>query len=326
MQDDKMLYFIALPIILVAVFAEFWYRKNESRNTLSNVSSNLLCGLIDRLFFLFFSVLLYEGMCSISEFALFGPIPNTLLSGIVLFVIVDFAWYLYHRSAHNVRLLWTFHHTHHQTDDFNFSLGLRVSFLQQIVRTFFWLPIAALGFDPKAILVAIFFQSFYQFFLHTELFDFPAFTRAVFVSPQSHKLHHSNQKQHLNRNFGGVFIIWDKMFGTYQSPYTGEAITLSTTEDVEMLSPLHAYFAPFLIWMTGRKKPPTESALPTKALNGNRLFVLFLVLLAPSVVLIFSAPQLEFTTLVLLSTVLIVVAFGSVHLLVKRSLGSFNSQ
>jgi sterol desaturase/sphingolipid hydroxylase (fatty acid hydroxylase superfamily) len=322
MQDDKILYFIALPIILVAVFAEFWYRRNESRNTLSNVSSNLLCGLIDRLFFLFFSVLLYEGMRSISEFALFGPIPNTVFSGIVLFVVVDFAWYLYHRSAHNVKLLWTFHHTHHQTDDFNFSLGLRVSFLQQIVRTFFWLPIAALGFDPKAILVAIFFQSFYQFFLHTELFDFPAFTRAVFVSPQSHKLHHSNQKQHFNKNFGGVFIIWDKLFGTYQSPYTGEPITLSTTEDVAMLSPLHAYFAPFLTWMTGKKKLPTKGALPTQTLNGNRLFVLFLVLFAPSAVLIFSAPQLEFTTLVLLSTVLIVVAFVSVHLLVKRSLGA----
>lgn len=189
------------------MFFEYFYRKNESRNNLAKLSSNLLCGLIDRLFYLFFGIIQFEVMIQISKFAVFEPIENKLLNTTCVFLTVDFVWYLYHRTSHNLKLFWSFHSTHHQTDDFNFSLGLRVSFLQQIIRSFFWLPIALLGLDPMTILIAIFFQSFYQFFVHTELFDFPSIAKEILVSPSSHKLHHSNQGWNLNKNFGGVFII-----------------------------------------------------------------------------------------------------------------------
>lgn len=319
MTDDRILYLIALPIILILVFGEFWYRKrkNDARNKLTNLSSNLLCGLIDRLFFLFFGVLQFEWMTALSNYAFFNPISDRFINGIAVFIVVDFVWYLYHRTAHSFKLFWAFHTTHHQTDDFNFSLGLRVSFLQQIIRTFFWLPIVFLGFDPLIILIAIFFQSFYQFFIHTELFDFPVLSRFLFVSPKFHKLHHSNQKKHSNKNFGGVLTIWDRLFGSFESPYNQKNIALKTTDQNNELSPFNAYFSPFLGLL---KQKETAMSVGNSAQEnyGKRLFVVFITFLIPSLGLIILSDKMNFNTILISSLTFIGLAFLIAHLSLKN--------
>jgi sterol desaturase/sphingolipid hydroxylase (fatty acid hydroxylase superfamily) len=318
MKDDQILYLIALPIILIAVFAEYYYRRNVAKNSLANLSSNLICGLIDRLFFLFFGVVQFESMLWISNFAFIEPITNKLINAFIVLIIVDFVWYLYHRSAHQFGFLWSFHNTHHQTDDFNFSLGLRVSFLQQIVRSFFWLPIPLLGFEPKTILIAIFFQNFYQFFLHTELFDFPQKTRHIFVSPKSHQLHHSNQGEHYNKNFGGVLIIWDKIFGTYKSAYNEESIDLVSSSNY-LLLPINAYFSPFLSWISSRLNIKIDKPNNNKSceVSGNGLFVVFILILIPSLFLIFASSFISFNVILLSSSGLIIIAFLLSHRFAK---------
>lgn len=319
MNEDRVLYLAALPIILGAVFLEFWYfkKKNKAQNDIGNLSSNLLCGLIDRLFFLFFGVIQFEIMKWISNYSFFDPISNRFINGLVIFIVVDFVWYLYHRNAHKIMFFWIFHSTHHQTDDFNFSLGLRVSFLQQIIRSFFWIPIALFGFDPILIITGIFFQNFYQFFIHTDLFDFPRFSHGIMVSPKMHKLHHSNQFPHLDKNFGGVLIIWDRFFGTYASPYKQDKISLKPTNNHEVWSPFDAYFSPLIQWLGLKKEKKIFLKDESIDIKRKRLFKFFVALIIPSLVFIAFSNQMSLLTVTVSSLIFISITFLSIHFIVR---------
>lgn len=145
-------------------------------------------------------------------------IPTTAWWGwVLLFVLVDFLWYWYHRFSHRVRIAWAAHQAHHSSEYFNLGTALRQKW-NPWIEPLFWLPLPLLGFAPWTIFVAFAFNLIYQFFTHTEMVGrLPQPVEFVFNTPSHHRVHHASDAEYLDRNYGGILIIWDRMFGTFQA-------------------------------------------------------------------------------------------------------------
>ncbi len=142
---------------------------------------------------------------------------NTWWTWVVLLVGVDLLWYIYHRIAHRVRVVWAAHQAHHSSEYFNFSTALRQKW-NQWFEVLIWIPLPLLGLPPWLIYTAFSVNLIYQFFTHTEKIDkLPGPIEFLFNTPSHHRVHHARNPEYLDRNYGGILIIWDRMFGTFQS-------------------------------------------------------------------------------------------------------------
>lgn len=134
---------------------------------------------------------------------------------VALFVLDDFCYYWFHRLSHRVSLFWASHTAHHSSQRFNLSVGFRQTWLP-FYAFVFWLPLAFIGFDPLMILTMQMLSLAVQGFLHTEVIRSYGALEFVLNSPSHHRVHHGTQSKYLDRNFGAVLIVWDRLFGTYQ--------------------------------------------------------------------------------------------------------------
>ncbi len=137
---------------------------------------------------------------------------------IACFVLDDLAYYWFHRTAHRVRWFWASHVNHHSSQHYNLSTALRQTWTGTIAFSFiFRLPLLLIGFPPAMILFCAGLNLIYQFWFHTEAVDkCPRWFEAVFNTPSHHRVHHATNPLYLDRNYAGVFIVWDRMFGTFQ--------------------------------------------------------------------------------------------------------------
>ncbi|GAA4383635.1 sterol desaturase family protein [Tsukamurella soli] len=141
---------------------------------------------------------------------------DTWWSWVLLAVIVDLAWYCNHRFSHRVRIGWAAHQAHHSSEYFNFGTALRQKW-NPWSEAAFWLPLPLLGFEPQAIYVVFGANLVYQFFSHTErVGKLWAPIEFVFNTPSHHRVHHGSDQIYLDRNYGGILILWDRMFGSFQ--------------------------------------------------------------------------------------------------------------
>lgn len=138
------------------------------------------------------------------------------LSGFVLFLGVDFGYFLFHWASHRIRFLWAIHESHHSSERMNFSVALRQPPLEPLIDWLFFIGLAWIGFPAKAILTVYAFNLFYQFFIHTEMIDrLPRPIEWVFNTPSHHRVHHGTNPIYLDRNYGGTLIVWDRLFRTF---------------------------------------------------------------------------------------------------------------
>lgn len=136
---------------------------------------------------------------------------------VLLLGAVDVLWYTYHRIAHRVRIVWAAHQAHHSSEYFNFSTALRQKW-NQWFEVLIWVPLPLLGFPPWLIYVAFSVNLIYQFFTHTEsIGKLPRPIEFVFNTPSHHRVHHARDPEYLDRNYGGILILWDRLFGTFQA-------------------------------------------------------------------------------------------------------------
>ena len=128
---------------------------------------------------------------------------------------VDLLWYVYHRLSHRVRLMWAAHQAHHSSEYFNYSTALRQKW-NQYFELLMWLPLPLLGVPPWMIFTAFSVNLLYQFLVHTEKIDkLPRWYEFVFNTPSHHRVHHASNPEYLDRNYAGILIVWDRMFGTF---------------------------------------------------------------------------------------------------------------
>lgn len=155
---------------------------------------------------------------------------------VILFLAEDLSFYAYHRGHHRIRMLWATHVTHHSSRHFNFSTALRQDW-SPFTAPIFWLWLAVLGFPPWAILLAQSWNLLYQFLLHTETVKkLPRPIELVFNTPSHHRVHHGVQEHYLDKNYAGILIVWDRIFGSFQAE--DERVVYGLTTNIETYNPI----------------------------------------------------------------------------------------
>ena len=137
---------------------------------------------------------------------------------IVLFVLVDLAFYVEHRSSHRIRFLWASHSVHHSSEKMLATTAFRLAWTPILSGLFlFYLPIVWIGYDPVWVYGMVSASLFYQFFVHTELVPRVGWLEWFINTPSAHRVHHASNPEYIDKNYGGILMIWDHLFGTYQA-------------------------------------------------------------------------------------------------------------
>lgn len=160
------------------------------------------------------------------------------------FVLDDLKYYWVHRTGHRVRWFWASHVNHHSSQHYNLSTALRQSWTGAFTLGFvFALPLALLGFHPVMIAICGGFNLIYQFWIHTEAIGkMPRGFEAVMNTPSHHRVHHATNPRYLDRNYAGVFIVWDRMFGTFEAERDDETIRYGIVKQLGSFNLLWAVF------------------------------------------------------------------------------------
>ncbi len=136
---------------------------------------------------------------------------------LLLVIAEDFTYYWFHRFGHRTRMGWAAHVNHHSSVYFNYSTALRQSWTSPFFHTWFLIPLVLLGFEPLTIVLAHAANLLYQFWVHTEMVGkMPRWFEAVMNTPSHHRVHHGANDEYVDRNYAGIFIIWDRLFGTFE--------------------------------------------------------------------------------------------------------------
>ena len=159
---------------------------------------------------------------------------------VLLFFADDLAYYVFHRVSHESRVFWASHVVHHSSQHYNLSTALRQTWVPMTYLPF-WLPLLLIGFAPWMVLLAQSWSLIYQFWLHTERIGrLPRPLEAVLNTPSHHRVHHGANEQYLDRNYGGILVIWDRFFGSFEPE--SERVRYGLTTNIETFNPLHVAF------------------------------------------------------------------------------------
>jgi sterol desaturase/sphingolipid hydroxylase (fatty acid hydroxylase superfamily) len=159
---------------------------------------------------------------------------------ILLFFADDFTFYWHHRLSHEIRMLWTAHVNHHSSEDYNLSTALRQSPTEYIYKKIWWIWMPLLGFHPLMILTMMQLNLIYQFWIHTETIGRLGFFEKVFNTPSHHRVHHGSNVAYLDRNYGGILIIWDRLFNTFKEE--DEPVKFGITKNIHTYNLLKITF------------------------------------------------------------------------------------
>jgi sterol desaturase/sphingolipid hydroxylase (fatty acid hydroxylase superfamily) len=163
---------------------------------------------------------------------------------VLLFFADDFSYYWFHRISHESRAFWASHVVHHSSQHYNLSTALRQTWVPMTYFPF-WLWMPAVGFEPWMVLLAQSWSLIYQFWIHTEkIRKLPRWFEAVFNTPSHHRVHHGVNEQYLDRNYGGILIIWDRLFGTYEPE--GERVRYGLTTQLRTFRPVRVAFHEYI--------------------------------------------------------------------------------
>ena len=190
------------------------------------------------------------GMLRLVEpYALF-TINDGLIPFIVTFVMAEGAYYWYHRLSHEVPLLWAIHHTHHSARTLNLSIAFRLPTLGRIVSPAIYVPMVLVGFKPEYILGALALSLVYQFFIHTcAIGRLGFFEHSGFNTPSLHRVHHGTNDWCIDKNYAGVLIVWDRVFGTFQREIG--PIAYGVTTGHYSYNPVRLMLGPLRDWAKG---------------------------------------------------------------------------
>ncbi len=234
----------AIPLFLFFIAWEYLYSKRSGKNFFQYAESvaNINVGIAERLLDLFTTGLFFYFFTYVYEnFALFD-IKESFLVWVLLFLATDFIWYWYHRLAHEINAFWAAHVVHHQSEDFNYTVSARITVFQAVIRSVFWAILPLLGFPPLMISILLLVHGIYPFFIHTQALGKWGWFEKILVTPTHHGIHHASNPEYLDKNYGDVLIIWDKLFGTFVEENKSIKITYGLTKPLESHSFLWQHF------------------------------------------------------------------------------------
>ncbi|MCI2228419.1 sterol desaturase family protein [Polaribacter sp. MSW13] len=225
---------IIIEVILTVKVKLDEYEFKDARTSITMGLGNVAIGLFTKGITLSLFYLVYN------FFHLF-EIPFVWWAWVVLLFAEDFCYYWFHRISHESRLFWASHVVHHSSKKYNLSTALRQTWSGGFYTFIFWFPLILIGFHPVMVLVQMSISLIYQYWIHTELIHkMPKWFEAVFNTPSHHRVHHATNPQYLDRNHAGIFIIWDKLFGTFEPEIEQPIYGLVT--NIETYNPIKIAF------------------------------------------------------------------------------------
>lgn len=229
---------MAIEVIYEAITNKHTYRLNDS---ITNISTGTLQQLTNT-----FKALIKVGIYSFLfyNFSLFQLEQNWLTFFYAL-AFWDFCYYWEHRMAHSVNLFWGGHVVHHQSENFNLSVALRQTSTGFIWGAILYLPMAVLGISPEQFVFAAGINLLYQFWIHTEHINkMPRWFEYLFNTPSHHRVHHGRDPKYIDKNYAGILMIWDRMFGTFKAEE--ERPNYGTTTPFGSWNPIYANFSHYI--------------------------------------------------------------------------------
>ena len=217
LNHSQRLYF--LPFVFLAILLEsFLYRKRfnksypwlDSATSLGVAVGHQITGIINL-------VLIQGLMASFVWQYRWYTMPDEWWVYVALFFCLEFCYYWYHRAAHEVYIMWASHSTHHSPNEMTLSAAYRLGWLPFLTFSWiFFLPLVLIGFSPIAVFTMLSINLMYQFWLHTKLIGKLGFLEGIINTPSAHRVHHASNSAYLNKNYGGILMIYDRIFGTYE--------------------------------------------------------------------------------------------------------------
>ncbi len=236
-------FFVAIELIVLKCI------KKEGVYDWGDSSGSLVIYLINVFATPFTMLYLYALLKFAQGYALF-EIGDGVAAFVITFLLVEGAYYWYHRLSHEIPILWSIHHAHHSAQTFNLSIAFRLHTFGRLVSPFVYLPMVLMGFKPEYILAGLAFSLIYQFFLHTETIPKLGWLENIGINtPSKHRVHHGTNDYCIDKNYGGMLIVWDHIFGTYAGE--GEKINYGVSTGFYAYNPLKVMFKPQLDWLRG---------------------------------------------------------------------------
>jgi sterol desaturase/sphingolipid hydroxylase (fatty acid hydroxylase superfamily) len=213
------------------------YELHDTRTSLTMGGGNVVINAVWKL--VVFAV--YAGLYELTPLRMPADMWWTYA---LLFLADDFAYYWFHRIHHEVRVFWASHVVHHSSEHYNLSTALRQTWTPMTALPF-WVPLALLGFPPWMILTQQAISLIYQFWIHTErVTKLPAWFEFFFNTPSHHRVHHGSNEVYLDRNYGGILVVWDRMFGTFRGET--EPVRYGLTRNIRTFKPTRVAFHEFI--------------------------------------------------------------------------------
>ncbi|MEM9551606.1 MAG: sterol desaturase family protein [Pseudomonadota bacterium] len=237
---DEAFFLIGAAILLIEL-AEAAFKRTLFRRTLPEMlvsASTQIPSLLVEIFVLTFAYGLYYVL---SEAVLRWQIPMTAWTLALAVLVADIIYYWEHRIAHEVRLLWTQHAVHHSSRDYNVITGIRFGPLEGVWSMIAHIPMVLMGFAPEAVFFGIITVLAYQTWIHTELIGRLGWVDRVLNTPSNHRVHHGSDDKYLDKNYGGILIIWDRWFGTFQAEE--ETPRYGLKGDFDSRNPIRVWFS-----------------------------------------------------------------------------------
>ncbi len=232
------LFLVLLEAVISTVRHKGWYRREDALASLGMGVGNVII-----------SGSLKGGWLALYAWAyqyrLFDLNPELVWVWVAGLFLQDFCFYVYHRASHRVRLLWAAHENHHSSQYCNLTTALRQSWTTPLYSYSFFLPMAFLGFHPLVIITIQSISLIYQFFLHTESVGKLGLLEWFMNTPSHHRVHHGANPQYIDRNYAGIFIIWDRLLGTFEPEE--ERVKFGLTKDMPDFNPLRIAVNHFLL-------------------------------------------------------------------------------
>ncbi len=235
----------AFPVFLATMAAEAFVarRRGLALYDVPDAVTSLHTGMMSQIAGVFAKLLTFTLYVAVYDrFAATSWPTDTLWLWVLALVLYDLCYYWNHRLNHEVGIMWAGHVVHHNSEYFNLSTALRQSSTSWLVGWIFTLPLAVLGVPPVMLAVVGLIDLLYQYWVHTQLIGRLGPLERVLVTSANHRVHHGQNDYCIDRNYGGIFIIWDRMFGTYEDERATEAVVFGVRKALASYNPLWANF------------------------------------------------------------------------------------
>jgi alkylglycerol monooxygenase len=239
---------IAIPVFFSLILLEMFvaWRKEiiaySFQDTITSMNTGILSQFVNSAGAII-KITMYG--LAVSFFGIFTWDLSSPLTWISALLLYDFCYYWVHRSGHEVNLLWGAHITHHSSEEFNLSTGVRQASTGFWFKWVFYLPLAVLGYPLQVFIIVGLIDLLYQFWVHTQLIGKLGWVEKIFMTPSNHRVHHGQNDYCIDKNYGGIFILWDRIFNTYAEERDDQPVVYGIRSPLKSWNPvwsnLHHY-------------------------------------------------------------------------------------